>query len=92
MILCPLPCDKWRRGLRRPRYANAQDQFVELQRGFNVGGSTRLPVQIFKRDRSLPLRDRGHQPGVEGGEGDRQVARINGDARLATAEQSVTTV
>ena len=29
---------------RRPRHANAQDQFVEFQRGFNIGRGARLPV------------------------------------------------
>src|SRR5262249_36384345 len=49
-------------------------------------------MQIVKRDRPLTFRPEDIYLGIEGGKGDRPVAGINGDARVAAAEQGVTTV
>src|SRR5262249_8821667 len=49
-------------------------------------------MQIFKRDCSFTLGPQHIHLGIEGGQRDRPVAGINGNASLTAAEQGVTTV
>src|SRR5262249_61452975 len=74
------------------RHTNPQDELGGVQGGFNVRRRARLAVQILERDRSFTRGPEDIHLGIEGGERDRPVARINGDARFAAAEQCVTTV
>src|SRR5712671_3052229 len=74
----------------RLRHADAKDQLAGLECGFDIRRRPRLTMKLVHGDGALAMRPKHINLGVERNKSDGQVARINGDARIAAAEIGAT--